>query len=74
MNNLNNNQFKNVLDLGASRIIKQRTGQAKAIRVNTPESPELAKHIDEALAVGNPPKKKDSMLEKFGKKIGIIEE
>lgn len=73
MSNLNSNQFKNVLDLGASRMIKQRTGQAKAVRMNTPESPELQKHIDEALAMGNPPKQKKSLLDKFGDKLGLFE-
>ena len=74
-NNLSKPLFNNVLDLGASRKVKEITGQAKAVRLDTtPESPEMEKHINEAMALANPPVQKKSMLEKFGRAIGVWED
>ena len=73
-NNLSKPLFNNVLDLGASRTIKQKTGVGKAIKLDTtPESPEMIKHENEAMALANPPKPKKSLLDKFGEKIGLFE-
>lgn len=48
-------QFNNVLDFTASRLIKERTGQVKAVRLSrTPESTDFEKHADEAMRMGNP--------------------
>lgn len=44
------NQFSNVIDLVAARTMKDRFGQALAIPVR-PDSPEMIKHEDEALAI-----------------------
>ena len=73
-NNLSKPLFNNVLDLGASRVIKQKTGVGKAIKLDTtPDSPEMIKHENEAMALANPPVQKKSMLEKFGRAIGVWE-
>ena len=74
-NNLSKPLFNNVLDLGASRKVKEITGQAKAVRLDTtPESPEMEKHINEAMALANPVPKKKTLLDKFGEKLGLFEE
>lgn len=70
MENLSNNQFKNVYDLSASRKVKQATGQSAAIRMSAPSSPEMIKHEDEAMAMGNPVKKKQSLSDKVYGKVG----
>lgn len=62
--NTDSSQFKNVLDFNASKVIKERTGQTKAVRVTTPDSPELIKHENEAMALGNPVPKKKSLIDK----------
>ena len=52
---LSKNQFDRVLDLDAARITKQRFGKAQRVS-HTPDSPELTKHENEAMALGNPKK------------------
>ena len=77
--NISSSQFKGflgnrVLDLNATRMVKARTGVTKAIPLaSTPDSPEMIKHENEAMALGNPLPKKKSMLEKFGRAIGVWE-
>lgn len=80
---LNPSQFKGflgnrVLDLEATRKVKAKTGQVKAIPLDTtPNSPELEKHIEEAMAVGNPVQKKKSLIQKgmdkLGQSLGLYE-
>lgn len=60
---LSNSQFKNVYNLAAARDVKKRTGQGIAIKMSAPDSPEMIKHENEAMAVGNP---KQSRLQKVG--------
>ena len=65
----------NVFDLAASRKVKAKTGVGKAIKLDTtPESPEMEKHINEAMALANPVPKKKTLLDKFGEKLGLFEE
>lgn len=65
-------QFDNVYDLGASRAIKKKTGQSVAVRKSAPESAELIKHENEAMAMGNPePKPKKSMFDKTMEYLGL---
>ena len=70
---LSKNQFDRVLDLDAARITKQRFGKAQRVS-HTPDSPELTKHENEAMKVGNP---KQSIvtkgLDKLGKSLGLFE-
>lgn len=69
---LSNQEFSNVYDLGASRKVKQATGQGRAIRSNTPESSSFAKHADEAMAMGNPtPAPKKSAFDKTMEYLGL---
>ena len=70
---LSNNQFKNVLDFQASKMVKERTGHTKAFHMSTPDSPEMIKHENEAMALGNPLPKKKSLIEKFGRAMGVWE-
>ena len=77
-NNISKKQFSGflgnrVLDFNASKAVKAKTGVSKAIPMTTPETPEFTKHANEAMAMGNPPKQKKSMLEKFGRAIGVWE-
>jgi hypothetical protein len=52
-------QFDNVLDLTASRKVKDRTGRSVPIRLASgADSAELTKHEDEAMALGNSGKDK----------------
>ena len=60
---LSNNQFKNVYNLGASRAVKKRTGQGMAIKMSAPDSPEMIKHENEAMAIANP---KKTRMQKLG--------
>ena len=71
---LSNDQFKNVLDLNAARQVKKMTGTGKAIPIDKgePFSPKTEEHIKDMLELNKPPKQ--SMLEKFGRKIGIWED
>lgn len=71
-NNLSKALFGNrVLDFEASRKVKAKTGQVKAIPLDTtPESPEMEKHINEAMALANPVKPKKSLLDKGLDKLG----
>ena len=72
--NLSKPLFNNVLDFKAAKTIKEKTGVGKAIKLDTtPESPEMIKHENEAMALANPPKQKKSLLDKFGEKIGLFE-
>lgn len=78
MSNLSPRQFK-VYDFNAAKIVKARTGRAAAIPVSkTPDNPELTKHEDEAMALGNPvPKKKslgDKVYDKINNALGLFEE
>ena len=68
----------NVLDLQASRKVKQRTGRAVPIPLsNRPDSPEMTKHENEALALGNPlpPKRSlsDKILSPISRMLGLEE-
>ena len=54
MTNLSNNQFRNVYDFNAAKAVKQRTGQTIAMRPSAPDSPEMIKHENEAMEMGNP--------------------
>ena len=53
-----------------AKKVKQATGRAAAIQVGTPESADFAKHADEAMAMGNPVKKKKSVMDKVYTKVG----
>ena len=77
-NNISKKQFSGflgnrVLDFNASKAIKAKTGVSKSVPLTTPESPEFEKHANEAMTMGNPPKKKTSMVEKFGRAMGVWE-
>lgn len=70
MNNNLGRQFK-VLDFQAAKFMKERTGRAAAIPHTTePDSPALIKHENEAMAQGNPVKKKQSLKDKYYTKMG----
>ena len=70
MNNNLGRQFK-VLDFQAAKMVKERTGRAAAIQKSmTPDSPELIKHENEAMALANPVKKKKSLADKYHEKMG----
>ena len=78
-NNISKKQFSGflgnrVLDFNATKMIKARTGVTKAIPADTgePLSESSEKHIQDMLKL-NAPKKK-SMLEKFGRAIGVWED
>ena len=60
---LSNNQFKNVYNLSASRDIKKRTGVGTGVKMSAPDSPEMIKHENEAMAIANP---KKSRMQKIG--------
>lgn len=66
-------QFDNVLNLDASRKVKEKTGRAVPIRMTSGEdSPEMTKHEDEAMALGNPePEKKKSGYDKVMEYLGL---
>lgn len=65
-------QFNNVLDLDASRKVKAATGKAVAIRkAMTPDSPEMTKHEDEAIALTKPPVTKKSRMDKVWDYLGL---
>ena len=68
---LSNQEFNNVYDLSASRKVKAATGQGRAILTTTPDSKEMTKHEDEAMALGNPVKKKKSLYNKTMEYLGI---
>jgi hypothetical protein len=73
---LSNEEFK-VYDFEAAKNMKKRTGRAVAWQKDpVPDSPELTKHEDEAMAVHNEPakpKKPDSNLTKAAKFIGLMD-
>lgn len=65
-------QFNNVLDLDASRKVKQATGKAVPIKKNTtPDSPEMIKHENEAMALANPVPVKKSKFDKVMDYLGL---
>ena len=70
MSNLSS-QFDNVVSLDAARNIKKTTGQARAVRQNTPESEDFARHADQALAIHNQPAKKKSAYDKVMEYLGL---
>ena len=71
MSNLSNNQFK-VYDFNAAKAVKNKTGRAAAIPVdNSHYSPELKKHDDEAMALGNPVATKPSLYSKTMSYLGL---
>lgn len=70
MSNLSS-QFDNVLNLDASRKVKEKTGRGVPIKMTAPESPELIKHEDEAMALGNPVPKKKSTFDKAMEYLGL---
>ena len=77
--NISKSQFSGflgnrVLDFNASKMVKARTGVTKSIPFSTtPDSPEMIKHENEAMALANPPKKKTPLIEKFGRAMGVWE-
>ena len=72
MSNLSDNQFKNVLDLDASRAIKKRTGVSMPVRLSEPDSPEMTKHENQAMKVGNPNQRlSDRLLSPIGTFLGL---
>lgn len=65
MNNNLGRQFK-VLDFQAAKMVKERTGRAVAIQKSMkPDSPEMIKHENEAMAMGNPVPRKQSLSDKI---------
>lgn len=71
-NALKGRQFDNVLDLDASRKVKKATGKAVPIRKSsTPDSPEMTKHENEAMALGNPETVKKSKFDKVMDYLGL---
>lgn len=62
------NQFSNVYDFTSTRALKETTGRSRAVRA---EAPDFAKHADEAMAMGNKPVKKKSLLDKASDLIGL---
>jgi hypothetical protein len=65
-------QFDNVLDLSASRKIKEKTGQAVPVKKTSgDDSPSLIKHENEAMALGNPVPKKKSTIERVTDYLGL---
>lgn len=69
-----NNQFDNVLDLDASRAIKERTGVSMPVKVSAPDTPEMVKHEKQAMSLGNPKQSlMDKATTKLGKALGIME-
>lgn len=71
---LSNNEFSNVYDLSASRKIKQSTGQSRAVKKTAPDSPEMVKHEDEALAIHKAPAVKKSLFDKTMDYLGMSSE
>jgi hypothetical protein len=59
-----------VIDFGAYKQSKERTGKGQRVS-STPDSPELTKHEDEAMAVGNPTPKKKSTYSKVINYLGL---
>lgn len=47
-------QFDNVFSLDATRKVKERTGKGPALRMTSPETPEFARHADEAIGLNAP--------------------
>ena len=71
MSNLNPRQFK-VYDFNAAKMVKARTGRAAAVQMsNTPDSPAMIKHENEAMAMGNPVPQKKSMYNKAMSYLGL---
>jgi hypothetical protein len=71
MSNLSS-QFDNVLNLDASRKVKEKTGRAVPIKMTGgQESPEMIKHENEAMALGNPVPKKKSTFDKAMEYLGL---
>jgi hypothetical protein len=71
VSNLNPRQFK-VYDFNAAKAVKNSTGRAAAIPVdNDHYSPELKKHDDEAMALGNPVSTKPSLYSKTMSYLGL---
>ena len=68
----------NVYDLGASRIVKQRTGVSMPIKLSAPDSPSMVKHEDQAMKAGNPKSTIKSTIKKGAeavtKYLGLDEE
>lgn len=64
-------QFDNVLDLEASRKVKEKTGQVAAIKKTEPESKDFARHADEAMAMTQA--KKDGAFNKAMKFLGFVD-
>lgn len=65
-------QFNNVLDLDASRKVKQATGKAVSIKKNMgADSPEMTKHEDEAMALTKPVPVKKSKFNKVMDYLGL---
>ena len=58
-------QFENVFSLNAARILKEKTGTARAVRKTTAESPAEAKHYNEAMELNQPAPKNFSRVRKI---------
>lgn len=72
MSQLSKPQFDNVLNLDASRKVKEKTGRVVPIKLTSGEdSPEMIKHEDEAMALANPVEKKKSMFDKAMDFLGM---
>ena len=71
-NNLSKPLFNNVLDFGAAKTIKEKTGIGKAVKVDggEPISASTQKHIDDMLELNKPPKK--SLVQKYTDKMSDL--
>ena len=68
---LSNEEFK-VYDFQAAKKVKERLGRTAAIPMSkTPDSPEMTKHEDEAMALANPVPKKESLYTKTMSFLGL---
>lgn len=64
-------QFDNVLDLEASRKVKEKTGQVAAIKKGEPESSDFSRHADQA--IGMTQEKKQGALHQAMKFLGFVD-
>jgi hypothetical protein len=51
-----------VIDLQKTRLLKELTGQIMPIPAHEEESPEMTKHVDEALELGNSGRKGPKLI------------
>ena len=63
---------RRVIDLSATRRVKERTGQTVPIPLNRgKDSPEMTKHEDEAIAMSRPIEKRKSAFDKAMDYLGL---